>query len=97
MCVNRDRLGDRYYGRCVVKLGDPPTLPYRQVRTWGWGAKQYCDCFTRLRGYKLYCVARNERERNPMPKKCYVLSEKIATPTYNPAPTFALPTYEKRE
>ncbi len=25
MCVIRDRLGDRYYGRCVVILGDPPT------------------------------------------------------------------------
>ncbi len=59
MCVIRDRLGDRYYGRCVVMLGDPPTLPYRQVRSWGWGAKQYCDCFTRLRGHKLYCVACN--------------------------------------
>ncbi len=43
----RDKLGDRYYGRCVVMLGDPPTLPYRQVRSWGWGAKQYCACFTR--------------------------------------------------
>jgi len=25
MCVILDRLGDKYYGRCVVKLGDPPT------------------------------------------------------------------------
>ena len=46
MCVPvaeliRDRLGDSYYGRCVVMLGAPPTLPYRQVRSWGWGAKQY--------------------------------------------------------
>jgi hypothetical protein len=26
-----------------------------------------------------------------------VLAEKLATPTYNPAPTFGLPTYEERE
>ncbi len=46
ICVIRDRLGDRYYGRCVVMLGDPPTpfgvgglnsialalVPYRHVR-----------------------------------------------------------------
>ncbi len=25
MCVIRDRLGERYYGRCVLMLGDPPT------------------------------------------------------------------------
>ena len=67
ICVILDRLGDSYYGRCVVMLGDPPTLPYRQVRSWGWGAKQYCACFTRLREHKLYCVPRNERERNPLP------------------------------
>ena len=60
MCVNRDRLGDRNYGRCVVMLGDPSTLPYRQVRSWGCGAKQYCACFTRLRRHKLYWVAPNE-------------------------------------
>jgi len=24
--------------------------------------------------------ARNDRERNPMPQKCYVLPEKLATP-----------------
>ena len=40
MFVILDRLGERYYGRCVVMLGDPRTLPYRQVRSWGWGAKQ---------------------------------------------------------
>jgi len=52
MSVIRDRLGDRYYVRCVVMLGDRPTLPYRQVISCGWGAKQYCACFSALQARK---------------------------------------------
>jgi len=31
-------------------------------------------------GLRLPRFARNDRERNPMPQKCYVLPEKLATP-----------------
>ena len=36
---------------CVSGVGGPRVEP---------GAKQYLDCFTRLRGHKLYCAARND-------------------------------------
>ncbi len=72
-------------------LIDPPTLPYRQVRSWGWGAKQYCAFGTDPRtpfgvgglnsqigaNYRTL-PSRNERARNAMGQKCYVLAEKLA-------------------